>query len=802
MVPAPDEGAVGLTEFRELLRHPESRSVVVEMVSLASLLEGSVVEPAFSAPDTLVKSLELSAIGREVFESVRAARPRLKPNDVKLGLFVAIGCPDGLFFTVDSDLDGFRKGLSVEMLKRRVQFAYVFGRELHDRAAKLYPGKYELDVEQTQRLLRDLPIGVFQEGYTTTGPFGALRATAARYLPSGTSAPGYYCSDITCSAIHNIALSTSNHPSRTAPANRALHQVSEHLRRTYGNREDPYARAAREAIAIEENRFRIAAPEAVIEVLADGLTLDELRTVVEVIFRLALKVDGAKSWSVRLSRVIADPTEFIAGLSRAELLQLALLFDDDGLIRGIDQAVRSARLELSSHEIRETRIDRFNNRGITAEIGTRGVRLVAGGSFVADRLQELLHYVYFESGQQHPADLAYLVGASDATSGTELLDMAVRAWEPEEVLRRLVLASRASFLAAAERIGLEPADPGNHEEVLQDLLWKLGATTRTLPRTLDKLAALEDQLRQSASGGDQDDTRGVISNVFAALEAAMRMSLEYTTWALTTDHYIEESSFIYDPTPNPETRLAFIEQHAPTKDERLRLRLADDNTLSPLGGGFARLAKILSTMNPDEHLRERDQLPLICRDGPREFAFGHTIPFLDLKPSSRQITLEALAEIAAIIQNDTLLKVRNAPLHGAAEFPALGEFLMAADKVRQLRTMLAASGLHPTAFRRESTTIDSLGRISATYSSGGTVVGIGTPSWAVAPHLPAGKVLLIMPICEFSGPGPLRFLLKSGPSEDPYWKGWPRRWQALEHYARPEGAEASGMRRDGDSRAM
>jgi len=382
----------------------------------------------------------------------------------------------------------------------------------------------------------------------------------------------------------------------------------------------------------------------------------------------------------------------------------------------------------------------------------------------------------------------------DGISGTELLDKAVRAWSPEDVLRKLVLSSRAAFEVTVERLGIEPALATDQEEALQTLLWKLGATSRALPRTLDKLIALETELRQLSTEIDHDRIRGIISNVFATLESALRASLEYSTWATTNDHYVDDESFVFDPAPNPGVRLAFIEQYAPTEDGKIKLRSTDDNTLVALGAGFARLRKALAGLSADDFLRSHEQLPLACREGAREFAFSHTLPFLDLDAESRSKTLDVFTRVAQLVQDETLLRVRNAPLHGALDFPSIDEISLALGHISELRRILTTSGLHPSAFRLESTSVDSMGRVASTYfSDERTRVDLYEPTWKLAPRLPGGKLLVILPLCNLGSPGPLRFRIKSRPGKDPYWNDWPRRWDVAGNYGRPDVSHSSDL---------
>jgi len=765
------------------------RRSMIELLNISSLMRGCVIDKTYTVPDTLVAPLHLTVLGREVFDAVHADRPRLKPNDIKFALLLVFGCPAGLFVEPTSDLDAMRRGLSVELKKQKILFPYIFGRDLHDAAAEAYPEKYELGLEETIKLLKGLPPGVFQEGYTTTGPFGCVEADVPRYLYSDVNVPGYYCSDATCSDIHGLALKTADGPTKIASVNKTARYVGDYLRRQYGSVEDGHARLVRDASQIEMNAFTIDSPEAIIEVIADSLDDGELRAVAEDALRAGLKQHGAKSLSVRLSSVINNPGQFVQGLSRPHILQLLLMFSTEIIVAAVDNSVRAGTIEICEHEVRTRKLSRFGNSSISAEIGTRGIRLSGGGSFVASRLLELLHHLYYASQTLTSRDLAYLIGGSqqdgqDGAEGTLLLDNAVRQLSPEDILRKLVLGSWQANDSARSFLGIPPVQPEDREELLQTFLWKLGASSTILFRDFARVELHEGELR---AGIEIEAThaviRGHISNLFASIEGGLRTSLEFSTWVMTNDHFMDEDSFVYDSTPVP-SRLRFIEEFAPTSDDKLKLDLGGKNSLFALGAGFARLAGALQSLRPDEFCRPADQIPLICRESDHPFAFPHIIPFLDLSEKARVLAIETLHSISRIVQDENVLKVRNASLHGAHDFPTRAEMIFALEKIESLRKTLSSSGLYPSVFRLTGSTRDVLGRSKFQYEGTDAEVVLYSPSWAVSPKIPTGaRQLVVVPLCDTVSSGPLRFRLKSRPGKDPYWEGWPKRWEVTEHYS-------------------
>src|SRR5260370_25459181 len=131
-------------------------------------------------------------------------RKRLRPNDAKMAVFLQYGCAVGFLFDPATDLDRLRRQISSELLHGRILFPYIFGRELHDAAARLYPARTALDNRQTIKLLTELPIGVFQDGRTVVGPYGCTYSDTPRQADARTNAPGYLCSDAACAQLHSF----------------------------------------------------------------------------------------------------------------------------------------------------------------------------------------------------------------------------------------------------------------------------------------------------------------------------------------------------------------------------------------------------------------------------------------------------------------------------------------------------------------------------------------------------------------------------------------------------------------------
>jgi hypothetical protein len=774
--------------LRDKLVDPDVRRRLCEVLSIGSLLENCIIDKTYRVTDDFVAPIRLTALGDSIFEELRAGRARLKPNDIRLSLFLKFGCSEGLLIHESTDVGALRREITKDIKSGKILFPYIFGRELHDLAAELAPEKTTLDNPQTLNLLRKLPVGVFQLGYTTVGPFGAIVSDSARALGAQHHAPGYLCSDETCSAIHSIELSTA----LSASIVKAREVVDSHVDRKYSVGEDEHTRIMADAMAKQYDIYDLRLGDTLIEALADDCSPSELRLVAERAIRDQFREIGSTELSKRLSSVIQNPADYVTHLSTAGLLQLLLTFSEEALVRAVDAAVADGGLQLTEAEIRTRHFSRFGSNGqdLLPEIGARGARYRGLGvnTVVARRLLALLHRLYFESDALSAGDLAYqLDDPSVRAEDPDLLDRAVRTFSPERIIRDLVLSNRRASLAAGEYLGVSVIDGATKSDLLPTFLWKLGAPIELDFNDLQRVERLENELSAGVSGviDDQEDLRGTISNLFTAVEDAAQRAVEFGTWALTVDHFLEHDGFLYDPAPNPAV-LAYLDDAAPV-EEAFRLKSNGRNTLAPLAAAFSRLAKSLEGESAGERLRPAGQYPQLTRDTARPFCFASTIPFLNLAEASRTSVLASLRELSRLMGDDVVLRVRNGTLHGNNTFPTMGEISLVRERIAAWRSELLASGLYPRVYRLQVTLRDELGRREHLYNNRGDEIRLYDPSWAYAPGLPVGSPqLVIVPCSVLPSAGPLRFVLKARPGRDPYWDGWPKRWRTEMHYSSSE----------------
>jgi hypothetical protein len=769
--------------LRQLISDQESRVKLTEIVAVATLLNDCIIAGNYRISDDWVRALRFTPLGEQTISGCMSTYKRLKPNDAKLAVFLTIGCTEGMLVDISTDLEALRQQVSIEVRQERVRFPYIFGRELHDAAAELFPAQTSLDNSQTIRLLDKLPIGVFQVGRTVVGPYGCTYSDVPRMLEPSSFVPGYSCPEESCTSIHRLSLKTAE-----SSISRAREKVALYIYKNYSKAADPYVPLIRRALMMEELKINSFTTTNLIDLLSDGLDEGELRSVIDHLLRRTFKRAGRKTdMAKRLGALITNPSEFVAALRRPELLQIVLLHSDSDVIAAIDESVLQRQVQLQDSEIRVCKVRRWDKNSIhpLAEIGHLGARFTASPSsrLIAGRMQKLLHTLYYESDFLDAGDLAYAIEAPNDLSPGELLNLALRSYSINDLLKDLVLPNRRAVEVAARELNLFGFENLSREQVLDRLRWKIGDS---LNGGLADLDLIDEYLREVRAANEanrpQDIIRASASKLFAAVENALNRALIFSIWTLTTDHYVSQDKFVYDP-DGDRSVVEFIEVNAPTSEVELKLK-PEKNTLVPLGAGFPRLAKALRRLNEADYVRAEKDVPVACIATSRPFAFSFTCMFFNLTRSAQSDILTHLQAIGRHAQNADVIEVRNWTSHGDHAFPGAQRIANAVENIVSLRQKLHESGLYPRVYKLIDFSRDGVGREELVYASETERLSLFRPMWAIAPRLSTGSSrLIIMPVARTDSSGPLRFALKARPGRDPYWESWPRRWPARAGYS-------------------
>ncbi|MCD5317268.1 hypothetical protein [Kineosporia babensis] len=769
-------------ELREQLSNTGEQKKLAELLAMVTFLNRCVIDRTYRISDDWVRPLKFTALGHKVLDEFRASRPSIKVNDAALALFLQFGHSEGLLVSLDSDYEALRRKLSEELLRKNILLPYVFGRELHDKAAKLFPERIHFDYRKTIKILKELPIGVFQAGDTVSGPFGCAESEQSRSLTPSLNVPGYLCDRESCHDIHTLTLNTGD-----SSIAKCRSHLSAFLSKNYSGGGDRFVSVVRDAQYRYFVRHQFFDYEDLVNVLSDGLSEKELRDVADILLRKRLATQGWRNeLSKRLNAVIASPTDFVMSLDRAHLLQLLLVHTDRDIVSSVDEAVASGRVGLKEFEVRTSRLRRWRRASSPAvEIGSLGVRPVAAiqKGTLAMRLLKLLHETYFESEDVSPEDLAYALEIETSLTDGELLQETIRTFSPEEMVDKLVVSNRRVARRAAEKLGIDTAQNPSRESLQRQLLWKLGVARSVSFNELDRLERHKSEVENCVGKAESEEIiRGNLINMFAALEGALRRALNFSIWALTTDHMTADAGFSYDPALNSKVT-EFIETRMPASGHELRLRVDGQNDITALSAGFARLAKVLRKLDSSEFVRSPLQIPPVCEAAGRPFEFPYQVPFFDLAESSRSEILNALQGVAQLIQGESVTTVRNATAHDKGEFPSAERILTCCNSLMTFSELLKESGLFPQVYVLSNTLVDEFGRAFYTYKCSGKERTFQNPHWSVAPRMPVNPLtVVVLNKATTASRGPLRFNIRKHSGEDPYWQGWPKRWHTRSDY--------------------
>ena len=602
----------GVRDLEERYPDPGIREKLFDYLNLSMILADSIIKKDYQVPPILGQLIQLTDYGQRTYQ---ALRKRSVPYlEARLLCLLEVYHADILIDIDNSDYDAIVRVLDRQVADRTLSYPFVFGRLLYDRYFELYgedPDRH-LSADDTQRLLEGTPQGVAQYGHLTLGPFGIVRSRNGRMITSSRRIPLRHCADPSCKFPHPVFVSSSTE----APINKHRDTIQKILEREEAR--SIAWNSFMDTVASEHvSSYLDTAAEPVVILMGDALDNTELRKLLDWLLdntggRLRESIAGLKaSGSAGFST---------ADLSRAEMLQLALLSDNDAVITGIDTLVRKHVISVPPGEIRTPVVNylvRFGRHGLRAELGPYGVRVDASGSSLAPlRTKKLVEQMYRMEDEQDRRDLTWQMREEPSDSLDAKLEHYLQTKPPKEAIGNLVLSRWNNVVVATTSLGLGDITAEGDEAVTNAVLWKLGFTVRSRGQIHDDFWRAHDSMLHQARQGvlstgpaERQDIRGAAGNYFPALETLLDDSLAYITWALCTDHYTSTKPYVYRPhIDRAESYKLLNEFGAGVSNSE---RLGAKNTLAPLINGFARLANYLEHCEgrSDELLRAPEDMP-------------------------------------------------------------------------------------------------------------------------------------------------------------------------------------------------
>lgn len=671
-----------------------------------------------------------------------------------------------------TDLDAIEREVSMQIEKSALRYPFIYGGLLYRRAAELFPDRrVQLNSDETVELLDGAPQGVFQVGDLVVGPYGLRKSDQTRWLTPETRIPLQHCSDVTCRRVHVTALSTDY----DASINQHLHKVP----KAFGRSEvvagawTEFAGLISEAEDQPYDDFNMMGVPAA---LGDCFDDHELAAIAR-----GLGVEIPKS---------EDSAEL-----RSRLLQLIWLKRDVEIVRAIDALVDSGDIEMGEGEVRRPRLAvvEVGTYRLRTEVGRFGVRLTPDSSEVPHlRLTRMVSHLYDLSHEEDRVELAWQLRGVDGSSLEERLEDYLRLTPPAEVVRSLVMSRRRNVEqalaelrvdAASANLGeLLPAD--DDEKFVGRILWKLGFDLDLQPAASSDFRKRHAEMRQTlrdaeiSSVVDVERVREVGLGLFISLEGLLQECLEFSWWALCTDHLTAGRPFTYKPSQGA-AAWAALDSYQQTLQGVEKIRLGTPRTLYALGQSFDLLARFLESLvaNPEPLVRAPETLPSwVEQTELKEFRLRHTVPFLDLTDTSRERILSGFRRVSRFMKEGNVSGIRNSMAHfqrSSSDFGAVDDAISAAGRVVEIIQNL---GLIRVEYRMSRTTLDEWGRAlvvmrsaegdEVTFSRPSRIGYVGLPGLGVPQYLVRSAV--------FGSPNEiLRFRAGVDSPYDEMWEGYP-----------------------------
>jgi len=766
-------------EFTELAW----RQRFVEFSDLMELLGDCIISDSYVVPDEVNAAIKLTEAGQAVLDRL-TRKHNVNAKDARLMCALTLGHVD-LFVDIDAtDLERLVAVLHKETLNRRIQFPFVWGRDLYDLYASTY--EQEKDVltnEETLKLIGGLSPGVAQYGPFTVGPYGLRRSLSNRGIHGHRRVAAYHCAVPSCHTIHSVMLQTG----QGAAINRDREKLEDYLQQDPNDPSDWWA-FADSISGSAEARYGDQQVGVLLPLIGDALSDQELRNLV---------IEILETRSAQLREVVAEfatvkgAREFVGQRTRAELLQLCLIANERAVQIALDKLVREGTIIVPNGDVRRPVINRQVRSSafhLRAELGIHGTRFVSDDPGLAIlRERRLLNKLYLRNEEADVQELEWQLRGIDIEDLDEKLERYFRTKTPRESLERLVLARKVNAVTACHEVGIEDADGLEDEELIETILWKLG-----FPLDVDEDPHVSfwsrqqqlSALAQSSTMGSSERFLEVATPYFTELEGILLDSLAYTAWALLSDHTRSDRPFSYDDESDRAAGLALLQgiaDHEGGDDTFTPDFVSEKIELRNLIEGFRRLAKHLESSRTEPERYKRPNLEFPDYDGKttlKRFVLRSTLPFLDLSRPSQDRIIAGMRSITEVMVAADVSSVRNDYAHYRRNAPDIAKVERALEAIGRSVTRLEHLGFCRIVFVPAAVKRDRWGHARHEFVGPRSYEHIfsrpTTLDWMGLPELDEPQYL--MRAASFEDPNEvLRFTRRYNSDFSALWSDFPRR---------------------------
>lgn len=777
------EQPVTIEDLESRYSSPEARETIARLVGIIHILTESIISKDYRASTAIGEAIKLTDEGSKVYERLR--RKNVPFPEARLLCLLEMFQPELLIDIEETHTEQLVALLDQEISSRKIQFPFIYGRLLYNQYYDLFSDSENtsgLSPVDTRRLLAGLPQGVFQTHDLITGPYGLLKSAEKRAFPPDKAVFAYHCSDLSCSAIHEVHLSTDY----DAPINVHRKDIRKILEET-DSAASVWTFFLRDIIRefIPTNLEKRSEP--LILLMGDALSDKELKRVLEWLLNNA----GSETRPAVQSLGLSGPaTKITARLDRAQLMQLILVANNSSIFTAVDTLIATGDIEIPPGEVRRPVVNAsitFGSYHLQAEANRFGVRMRTTRTNVAPlRAKQLVKQMYLMNDEKDRQELEWQLRHEPADSLEARLEHWLQTQPPRDALRSLVLARRSNVIVATEKLNLVDCMTETDPDILNVVLWKLGYTDHDpfdphahFWNLHSEMLALTRQSAVGALGPDPEQIRRVAGSYFVSLEELLDESISYIAWAMTTDHYASDRPFVYRPERD---RLPALQQLNEEGDQgEVSVTYGEKNSLYALMRAFQRLADVLDQYEGRAHefSRSKRQIPKWATvDSLQAFPFLHTVPYLDVLPNCRSSIKDSLKEISRRLVAAEVNEARNEWLHGRRTPSNLDRLREGLEAIREAIILLQDRGFTLRKFTLVRTEIDQYQRKTYLLSDqDGATISFYRPSgwgWLGLPSLNVPQAVITS--ARFAEPTEvLRFTVETTSPYSDMWSSYPMR---------------------------
>lgn len=774
-------------QLKEKYREPEFQKAFAKLFTLHWFLEKCLFSSGCKPSDAFGDAVSLTSTGKELVPRIQAAVRHISLPEINLALFVKFFHHDLFLDVTATNPEAIRKVLDAEIVGGRIRYPWAYDRFLYDRFFDMFPSQTKkLSYEETAKLLKNTPQGVFQLGNVVVGPFGALNSSCHRFLWPVLSVPLWHCSDPSCGALHPVRLSTAK-----SKVSEAVTFISEENEKADGHPSEwfEFFLDVREGPDYYDDMY----PEQFPWLLVNTFSEIEIRTILaRLIDQYSKEIRQRFPKTKRFKNILTGSAEKISKeLIKSQCFQLILLMPDEIVARCVEYLIDEQLINIPSTEIRIPRVTNAQGGwlGVTCQCSRFGVRFISRKQNIAvARLKRLIRQLNKE--ERELAQLQWKVRNIDGKTFYEKLDGYVHTVDPKRIVRDLVLTSsdhiRRAFKILRYGWFALPSSPEEEERLVDKILWKLGFDIGLYPprqrlfwERLEKL--LETAKTDTAyNEHDRELIRSAGVNFFVSLEEILDYSLSFTTWALFSDHY-GVTKFKCNFNEIRRSTASRLNGLRLGPNEPLEFDAGGKNTLYPLIHAFAVLAELCSkTIQSRNALkRPKNELPgYYDKTEIQLFPFLHKALILDLRKGDCDRITGLLKETTATLEKSQVCNIRNRIEHKRPDFPNQDEIEKACALVTDTVNKMEEAGACPLIYLYTGRTVDQYGRSVVMFKDyRKREITVGRPSQYSVCRLPSIRVpQIIVPWMHIGDSFELmRFELEETSDYVEMWREYPKR---------------------------